>query len=243
LTGAFGLASFGWFVTINTLLTIFLQEPKKKGGYAFTPQRNAACESPCAFSTPLEMLIELVTFALWFGIFAAQTWGYLLNDLVPLWLCRRRGGTWKPEFRLHSLWIPSLIIMPVGLGIFGAALQHHLHYMVLALGSFLVTFAAMASVPVAVNYLAECFRGHTVEVSAILGVYRLSLGLAVPFFIESWIKCIGGPGWVFGMAAFFSIFAFSLLAVLMWKGHQLRQVRLGSFGWDEEGTRLIEKDG
>lgn len=189
------------------------------------------------------MLIELVTFALWFGIFAAQTWGYLLNDLVPLWLCRRRGGTWKPEFRLHSLWIPSLIIMPVGLGIFGAALQHHLHYMVLALGSFLVTFAAMASVPVAVNYLAECFRGHTVEVSAILGVYRLSLGLAVPFFIESWINCIGGPGWVFGMAAFFSIFAFSLLAVLMWKGHQLRQVRLGSFGWDEEGTRLIEKDG
>lgn len=54
---------------------------------------------------------------------------------------------------------------------------------------------------------------------------------------------VGGSGWVFGMAAFFSIFAFSFLAVLMWKGHQLRQVRLGSFGWDKEGTKLMGGDG
>lgn len=114
--------------------------------------------------------------------------------------------------------------------------------MVLALGSFLITFGTMLSVPVTVNYMVECFRGHVVEVSATMGVYRLSLGLAVPFFIEPWIDRVGGPGWVFGMAAFFSIFAFSLLIVLMWKGHQLRQIRLGSFAWDEEGTRLVEKD-
>ena len=132
--------------------------------------------------------------------------------------------------------------MPVGLGIFGAALQHHLHYMVLALGSFLISFAAIISVPVIVNYVVECFRGHAVEVSAIMGVYRLSLGLAVPFFIDPWIERVGGPGWVFGMAAFFSIFAFSLLVVLMRKGHELRQIRLGAFAWDEEGTKLVEKD-
>lgn len=132
--------------------------------------------------------------------------------------------------------------MPVGLGIFGAALQYHLHYMVLALGSFFITFAAMASVPVTVNYMVECFRGNVVEASAITNLYRLVLGLAVPFFIDPWIARMGGPGWVFGMTAFFSIFAFSLLVILMWKGHQLRQVRFGSFGLDEEGIKVVDKD-
>jgi hypothetical protein len=45
LAGVFNLISFGWFVMINTLLTVFLEEPLKIGGYAFTPQQNAACKS------------------------------------------------------------------------------------------------------------------------------------------------------------------------------------------------------
>lgn len=256
LIGVFNLASFGWFVTINTLLTVFLQRPEKAGGYAFTPQRNAACKSshcrppfplfcsPFCAQPPQSLTPSAVTFAFWFGILAAQLWGYFLNDTIPLYLCRRAGGNWKPEYRLHSLWIPSLIVMPIGLGIFGVALQQHLHYMVLALGSFLVSFAAIASVPATVNYLAECFRGHVVEVSAILGLYRLSLGLAVPFFIDPWIERVAGPGWVFGMTAFFSLVAFSLLVLLMWKGRRLRQIRpLGAAfgGDDEDGTRLFEK--
>ena len=44
------------------------------------------------------------------------------------------------------------------------------------------------------------------------------------------------------MAAFFSLFAFSLLGLLMWKGRPLRQIRLGAFGSDEDGTRLVEED-
>ena len=44
LTGFFTLMTFGWYVMINTLLTVFLEEPVKEGGYHFTPQRNAACK-------------------------------------------------------------------------------------------------------------------------------------------------------------------------------------------------------
>lgn len=43
LTGFFNFISFGWFVMINTLLTVFLEEPTEDGGYFFTPQKNAAC--------------------------------------------------------------------------------------------------------------------------------------------------------------------------------------------------------
>ena len=134
-----------------------------------------------------------------------------------------------------------MLIMPAGLGIFGAALQYHLHYMVLALGTFLVTFGSMLSIPVATNYVVECFRAYPTEVATIMGVYRLALGLAVPFFIDAWIAAVDGPGWVFGMMAFFSLLAFSAVGLLMWKGHKLRGMRAWGIGEDEEGVVVIRK--
>lgn len=209
---------------VNTLLTIFLQEPVKKGGYGFTPQQNAA-----------------FAFCLWFGIIAAQIYGHYLNDRIPLWLTRRYGGVWKPEYRLHTLWLPASVLLPVGLGIFGAALEYHLHYMVLAFGAFLITFAAMLSVPVAVNYVAECFKEHAAETGTIMGIYRLLLGLIVPFFITPWEHAVS-IGWVFGMAAFFSIGSFGLLVVLMWKGHEIRQLSFKSVASTEEGIRVTKTE-
>lgn len=209
---------------VNTLLTIFLQEPVKKGGYGFTPQQNAA-----------------FTFCLWIGIIAAQIYGHFLNDRIPLWLTKRYDGIWKPEYRLHTLWLPSLILLPVGLGIFGAGLQYHLHYMVLAVGAFLITFAGMLSVPVAVNYVAECFKEYAAETGTIMGIYRLIFGLVVPFFITPWEKAVS-VGWVFGMAAFFSIGAFGLLVVLMLKGHEIRQLSFKSVASTEEGARVTKTE-
>ncbi len=209
---------------VNTLLTIFLQEPVKKGGYGFTPQQNAA-----------------FTFCLWIGIIAAQIYGHFLNDRIPLWLTKRYDGIWKPEYRLHTLWLPSLILLPVGLGIFGAGLQYHLHYMVLAVGAFLITFAGMLSVPVVVNYVAECFKEYAAETGTIMGIYRLIFGLVVPFFITPWEKAVS-VGWVFGMAAFFSVGAFGLLVVLMLKGHEIRQLSFKSVASTEEGARVTKTE-
>ena len=207
---------------INTRLTVFLQEVRKEGDYDFTPQRNAE-----------------FTFSLWLGIIFAELYGHCINDWFPIWLSRRFGGKWKPEYRLHTLWLPSLILLPIDLGIFGVALQYHTHYMVLALGVFLITFSAMLSVPVAVNYVIECFRQHTLETSAIMGAYRLTFRLAVPFFVNPWERTIG-VGWVFGMAAFFSIGSFMLVVLSMWKGHRIRQWSLAGVASTEEGSRLTE---
>ena len=209
---------------INTLLTVFLEEPEKEGGYGFTPQQNAE-----------------FTFSLWFGFILAQIYGHRLSDWLPLRLCRKSGGTWKPEYRLHTLWLPSLVLLPIGLGVFGVALQYHTHYMVLALGAFLITFSAMLSVPVAVNYVIECFRQHALETSAIMGAYRLTFGLAVPFFVTPWEKAVG-IGWVFGMAAFFSIGSFMLLVLLMWKGHEIRNLSFNGVASTEEGSKLTEPE-
>jgi high-affinity Fe2+/Pb2+ permease len=88
--------------------------------------------------------------------------------------------------------------------------------------------------------LLQCFRDHATEVACIIGLYRLSLGLAVPFFIDVWIAKVS-VGWVFGMMAFFSLFAFSLVVVMMVWGHQLRQIHVGNLSRDEEGVKVVDQ--
>ena len=71
-----------------------------------------------------------VTMNIWVSVFAAQIYGFLFNDKTPLWVTRRSGGIWHSEYRLSNTILPGLLL-PIGLGLYGATLQYHLHYMAL----------------------------------------------------------------------------------------------------------------
>lgn len=127
--------------------------------------------------------------------------------------------------------------MPIGLGLFGSALEYQLHYMVLALGCFFIYLSSNGAVSAPTNYLVETFRQDPQEVGIALNVWRLLLGLIIPFFIEEWEEKVG-VGWVFGMAAFFNLFASCLVFILMWKGPAIRKISLEAQDLTEEGTRV-----
>ena len=78
---------------------------------------------------------------------------------------------WAPELRLYCLWLP-ILVLPIGLGISGVALEHHYHYMVLALGIFLVAFAALLAVPIFVDYAVECFIDYATECTIIITIWH-----------------------------------------------------------------------
>jgi hypothetical protein len=200
LAGSFLLITFAWAVAVTTLLryvdryapsqgpswltvgSVFLQEPVKAGGYGFGPLANAN-----------------VTLAQWVGIVIAEMYNMLFGDRLPLWRCRRNGGIWKPEFRLYPLLVPNLILLPAALGIFGSALQYHLHYMVIAFAIALLNVVEISLVPVIFNYVCESFTSYPQEVATALNFYRLILGLTVTFYIDPWVVAVG-PGWAFGMS-------------------------------------------
>lgn len=224
IMGIFTLISFGFYVGVNALTPVWLQKPVAEGGYGFSLKQNAA-----------------FTFCHWIGIIFVQFFGHYLNDRLPLALAKRwNGGAWKPEYRLHVLWLPSLVINPIGLGIFGAALQYHLHYMVLALAVFLVTIGSLASVPVTVNYVVECFTRYPAEAGIVIGAYRIVYGLTITFYINPWVAAVD-VGWVYGMMAFFAVFSFFFVMLLMWKGHAIRGIQFASISSSEEGEKLVEE--
>ncbi len=226
LVGVSMMIYFSWSVAVTTFLSVFLQEPLEAGGYAFSPKRNAACQS--LFQSPasrtISCLLIAVTFTQWVSIFAAQTYGYFANDRLPLYICKRNGGLWKPEYRLHALGFPIFVCYPIGLGIFGACLHHHWHYMVLAFATFVITFSAVAGVGPGINYVVEAFTPALAnEVSAVMNLYRLVFGIGITFYLFDWAKVVG-INWVFGMMAFFTILAFGLIIVVMIWGESIRKL-------------------
>lgn len=220
ITGTFLMIAFGWSVASTLLLSVFLQTPVELGGYGFTPLQNAC-----------------FSFTSWVAVLVSQIYGVLVNDRIPLWLCRRRGGRWKPEYRLSALMFPPMVLLPTGLGLYGASLQYHLHYMVLALGCFIIILSENALLPITVNYVCECFIGYASEVLTILNFFRLLLGLLIPFFLADWEAKVD-PGWVFGMMAFFSVLAFSILAILAFRGETIRKYSIQKFRKSEDGVNV-----
>ncbi|MCJ1401853.1 hypothetical protein MMC11_005070 [Xylographa trunciseda] len=202
LMGTFTLVSFGFYIAMNALTPVWLQNPREASGYGFTIQQNAA-----------------FTFFHWLGLLLALVYGHALNDYLPLALSARRN-TWKPEYRLHSLWI--VVCMPIGLGLFGAALRYHLSWGVLAVGWVLVTVGSLSVVPVAVNYICECFPDYPAEVGIVMGAYRLGFGLTISFFINPWVGAVD-VGWAYGMMACLTVATFSFVLLLAWKGEALRR--------------------
>ena len=225
LAGLFLTTTFGWAVTTTTLLPVYLEASQADGGYGFTPIR-----------------VSYFTFVSWVSFLGAEFYGLAFNDRIALWSCRRAGGVWKPEHRLWPLLLPPFVILPSMLGLYGATLQYHLHYMVLAVSLFFFTSMELATVPIIINYISESFLGHPVEVTTILTFYRLILGLTVTFYIEPWTAAVG-PGWVFGMMGCFSLLGFSMPAVLAWKGHVIRRWSSKRFQRSEEGDKLFQNPG
>ena len=182
------------------------------------------------------------TFTAWVGIIGAQVYGYFFNDKIPLWLARRRGSTWHTEYRLANTILPS-IILPIGLGIYGAGLEYHLHFMVLALGSFLIWFGALLALPVCYNYIIECFLHHPVEASVSLNAYRVSFGLMSVFIVTQWEAAVG-LGWMWGMGAFLILLVDIIMVGIIWKGHVVRKwtsVVSRSIAVTEDGTKIRAK--
>lgn len=185
-------------------LAIYLEPPVEAGGYGFSP-----------------LQLAIFTLTSWIGIICAQLWGYLCNDKIPLWVARRRGGTWHTEYRLANT-IPPCIILPIGLGIYGAGLEFHLHFMVLALGSFMIWFGALLALPICYNYIIECFLHNSVEASVALNAYRVSFGLLSVFVVTHWQSAVG-VGWMWGMGALLVLLVDVLMVVVIFKGHIVRR--------------------
>ncbi|OBT72623.1 hypothetical protein VF21_08371 [Pseudogymnoascus sp. 05NY08] len=227
LIGTFVFIALGLPIMQASTLAIYLMPPVSAGGYGFSA-----------------LQLAFFTMTAWAGIISAQLYGYLFNDRVPLAVTRRFGGIWRLEYRLANTMLPGSLL-PIGLAIYGVGLQLHLHYMVLALASFLIWFAALLALPVCYNYIVECFVQTPVEASVALNSYRIAFGLMSVFIITQWQSAVG-VGWMWGMGAIFVLLVDGLMMFVLCNGHEVRKYtnRVSTtIAVTEDGQKIMERPG
>ncbi|KAL5359680.1 major facilitator superfamily domain-containing protein [Aspergillus floccosus] len=224
---AFGVWSFSLMfgaAGITNVLAVFLQTPVSHGGYGLNAKQN----SNFLFSQWVGTLLALVYSALW-------------GDRLPLWLYKRNGGQWIPEYRLISLLLPCLVVFPIGYVVMGVSLARHYNLAILGLAACFLAGATALVMGSLVAYLTETFLRYRSEANVTANLARLALGIAIPFFVFPWEEEVGLE-WMFGMIGVFQWVCFVPLLVLYSKGETIRKWALSSVADpadEEEGEMII----
>ncbi|KAL9089904.1 MAG: hypothetical protein Q9159_002261 [Coniocarpon cinnabarinum] len=140
------------------------------------------------------------------GLFGAIFFGWfsVISNLISIFL----EEPWAPRKGLHG---------------YGFSYQQTSAF------TMSIWIGALAVQPVALNYVVESFERNPEEVGLCMNVWRLAFALAIPFFLQPWEAAVG-LGWVFGISAFISVFAFGLMLSLMVVGRKLRLWSIGNTG-------------
>jgi MFS family permease len=150
------MLTFAWVVGINTTLSIFLTPlynfgPRQIGFFYFTPIVAA-------------LIGEIV--------------GHWLHDAIFHQYTRTHNGHFKPEARLHAIWIstPFMLCGLIGLGF---SLQEAYHYMITAVFWGLYVFGIMVTTVALNAYNLDSYPEASGEVSAWINFARSKFSLIV----------------------------------------------------------------
>ncbi|KAJ9609082.1 hypothetical protein H2200_006853 [Cladophialophora chaetospira] len=113
-----------------------------------------------------------------------------LSDYLVSFIARRRGGYFKPEYRLWCLVLP-FAFGPVGLMLWGSGLGRHLHYMVAIAGSG-ISYGVLSAVPtIGMTYVVDSYRPLAGETMTVLTAFKNAFAFALSFAVFPWIQMDG----------------------------------------------------
>ncbi|KIW93399.1 uncharacterized protein Z519_06004 [Cladophialophora bantiana CBS 173.52] len=120
------------------------------------------------------------------GAILGCAFGGPASDWVVHWITKRRKGYFEPEFRLWLI-IPSAILGPVGLLMWGCGLGNHLDPYIAIVGSG-ITYGVLCAVPaVGMTYVVDCYKPLSGESITVLTAFKNTFAFAVSFAVNPWL--------------------------------------------------------
>lgn len=130
-------------------------------------------------------------------------------------------GRLDPEARLIITY-PATLILCLSLLVLGFALEHHWHYMALAVFAAMQCFGVMI-VTTAINaYLLDCYPGGSGEVSAWITASCNWAGFMATYIQIEWVERLG-PARVLGIQADITFASILMIVLLQLYGKRMRQ--------------------
>lgn len=136
-------------------------------------------------------------------------------------LSRRNGGEGKPEFRAPYL-IPGVILLPLGLFLYGWGAEYRVPWPVLDTGAAVFALGSIIVTQMLYAYQLDEFVEHGASANAATRVLSYLLGFAFPIFAPKLYETLG-YGWGNSMLGFIWVaFCFPLPIVLWLWGEKIR---------------------
>ncbi|OAA46709.1 MFS transporter [Beauveria brongniartii RCEF 3172] len=160
-----------------------------------------------------ETISSLNYIALAVGAIVASQAGGPLMDYIYRRMKARNGGDAVPEFRVPFM-IPGVIMMPVGIFLYGWAAEKKLHWMVVDLGTAIFVCGSANLSQGMAAYMLDEFK-HTASANAAARVLSNILGFVFPIFAPAVYKSLG-YGWGNTLLGFIWVVCGFPIPVLLW---------------------------
>ncbi|KAI1102348.1 MFS general substrate transporter [Jackrogersella minutella] len=134
--------------------------------------------------------------------------GVIVFGQLTDWIVKRnqrKGIPHRPEVRITpALTIPSGVVLPIGLFIYGWTTNFGVHWIVPMIGVLVFTFGLMGVMFTIQNYLLDTYPNYAASVTAALAVLRSLLGALLPLAGLEMYNALG-LGWGNSLLAFLSL--------------------------------------
>lgn len=149
------------------------------------------------------------------------------------------GQEVEPEARLQAIWTGAVLV-PVGLLIYGFAIEHRVHWFVPLFGMAVSVFGLQPIATTCYTYSIECCcyssssspnqgddrvgtgDGTAADVAALFNFLRQCFGLTFAFYVVDLCERIGYHVAFVLFVIWGSVLGFVPIVVLMWRGKQIR---------------------
>ncbi|GAA97794.1 uncharacterized protein L969DRAFT_52281 [Mixia osmundae IAM 14324] len=142
------------------------------------------------YSWPRRTTLGLAYSGLLLGFLTSATIASVYQDRIYKRLSARTGGKGQPEYRLILTQI-GVILLPIGLLIFGWSAEANTHWIVPQIGSFLFALGLMLAFNSIQNYIVDAFVPYSAAAMAGATAARSVTGAILPIFAEDMFKRLG----------------------------------------------------
>ncbi|KAG8790529.1 hypothetical protein FRC12_011672 [Ceratobasidium sp. 428] len=154
------------------------------------------------------------------GFLVATVGGSKIMNSIYIKLSDKNGGKGKPEYRIPSMFIGTLLV-PIGLFWYGWSAQAKLHFMMPIVGSGIFGAGMMFSFMPIQLYLVDAFT-YAASAVAAATVIRSSFGFAFPLFGDRLFAALGTGGGNSLLAGISIIVGIPFPLLVFFKGEQMR---------------------
>lgn len=164
------------------------------------------------------------------GILGESVAGVVLDLIVKRAHARQQqqrqrddsNGKIEPEARLHAIWTGAILV-PVGLLIYGFAIEYRVHWLVALFGMAVGVFGLQPIATTCYTYSIECYQDQGSEVATFFNFLRQCFGLTFAFYVVDLCERIGYQVAFVLFVIWGSVLGFVPIVVLMWKGKVIRE--------------------